>query len=261
MKRNRTFRLLATMLAVVLCATALAAPAFASGDDYYASNEDGSSTPPASIDSITISTENVTLLEQDKDTALTPDGNLSLIDDILQSGNYASVEQTGEMANKQFITVQSKNGNYFYLIIDRSGDTENVYFLNMVDEADLLALMEDSQTATTPIVCTCTDKCVAGAVDTSCPVCKNNMSECTGKDAATNTEPEPDIPEEPADEKKGGAGAFLAVLLILAAGGGAAAYFLVLKPKQGKKVPSDLDDFDLEDEEEYLNDDEGIEDE
>ena len=56
-------------------------------------------------------------------------------------------------------------------------------------------------------------------------------------------------------EKKGGAGAIVAVVLILAAGGGAAFYFLVLKPKQGKKVPSDLDDFDLEDEE-YLTEDE-----
>ena len=46
------------------------------------------------------------------------------------------------------------------------------------------------------------------------------------------------------------------MLLILAAGGGAAVYFLVLKPKQGKKVPADLDDFDLEDEEEYLTEDE-----
>ena len=36
----------------------------------------------------------------------------------------------------------------------------------------------------------------------------------------------------------------------------AAVYFLVLKPKQGKKVPADLDDFDLEDEEEYLTADE-----
>ena len=41
-----------------------------------------------------------------------------------------------------------------------------------------------------------------------------------------------------------------------AAGGGAAAYFLVVKPKQGKKAPSALDDLDLEDEEEYLNEDE-----
>ena len=59
--------------------------------------------------------------------------------------------------------------------------------------------------------------------------------------------------------KKSNAGAILAVLLILAAGGGAAVYFLVLKPKQGKKVPAVLDDFDLEDEEEYLTEDEETE--
>lgn len=182
--------------------------------------------------------------------ALTPDGNLTLIDDI----------GSATAAGKQFITVETKSGNVFYLIIDRDDKgEETVHFLNQVDEADLLALMEDGETAAanTAIVCTCTDKCVPGAVDTSCPVCKNNMSECTGKEAVADTEPEPDVPEESVDEKKSGAGALLAVLLILAAGGGAAAYFLVMKPKKGKKVPSDLDDFDLEDEEEYLSEDEG----
>ncbi len=176
--------------------------------------------------------------------ALSPDGNLSLIDDI------GSATASG----KQFITVESKNGNVFYLIIDRDDEgEETVHFLNQVDEADLMALTEDGEAAKTPIVCSCTDKCQAGAVNTSCKLCMTNMSECVGKEA----EPvEPSEPEKPAAEKKGGASIIVVVLLILAAGGGAAFYFFVLKPKQSKKVPSDLDDFDLEDEEEYLTEDE-----
>ena len=81
-----------------------------------------------------------------------------------------------------------------------------------------------------------------------------NMSECVGEEPDPVS---PDEPEEPVEEKKGGAGAIVAVVLILAAGGGAAFYFLVLKPKQGGKIPSDLENFDLEDEEEYLTEDEG----
>lgn len=176
--------------------------------------------------------------------ALTPDGNLSLVDDIGSS----------TQAGKQFITLTTKAGNVFYLIIDRDDDgEETVHFLNQVDEAGLMALTEDSEAAKTPIVCSCTDKCQVGAVNTSCEVCMTNMSECVGKEPEPVT---PDEPEEPVADKRGGAGAIVAVVLILAAGGGATFYFFVLKPKQGKKVPSDLDDFDLEDEEEYFTEDE-----
>ena len=54
---------------------------------------------------------------------------------------------TGAAASdKEFITVVSKSGNYFFIIIDRSGSGENqVYFLNKVDEADLLSLLSEKE--------------------------------------------------------------------------------------------------------------------
>lgn len=177
--------------------------------------------------------------------ALTPDGNLTLLDDI-----GSSIK-----SGKQFVTMETKGGNIFYLIIDRDDKgAETVHFLNQVDEADLMNILADGKAEEKPIVCTCIEKCAAGSVNISCPICKNTMSECTGR--VPVTEPSPTIPEE--TEEKGGAGAaFIALLVILLAGGGAV-YFLVLKPKREQKIPSDLDDLDLEDEEEYLDDDEEI---
>ena len=168
--------------------------------------------------------------------ALTPDGNLSLIDDMGSSTR----------SGKQFITVETKNGNVFYLIIDRDdGGEETVHFLNQVDEADLLTLMGDDAPATeTPAVCNCTEKCVAGAVNTNCPVCKNNLSECIGKEAAAEPEPEPEQLE-----KKSSGGLLVVVLLLVLAGGGVFAYVKFIKPKQGVKVSADPEDYDFEDEE------------
>ena len=174
--------------------------------------------------------------------ALTPDGNLSLIDDIGSSTR----------SGKQFITVETKNGNMFYLIIDRDDEgEETVHFLNQVDEADLLTLMgDDAPVAETPAVCNCKEKCAAGAVNTNCPVCKNNLSECSGKEAVAEPEPGPEQPE-----KKSSGGLMVIVLLLALAGGGAFAYVKFIKPKQGMKVSADPDDYDFEDEE-MVNEDE-----
>ena len=174
--------------------------------------------------------------------ALTPDGNLSLIDDIGSSTR----------SGKQFITVETKNGNVFYIIIDRDDEgEETVHFLNQVDEADLLTLMgDDAPAAETPAVCNCKEKCAAGAVNTNCPVCKNNLSECSGKEPVTEPEPEPEQPE-----KKSSGGLLVIVLLLALAGGGVFAYVKFIKPKQGVKVSADPDDYDFEDEE-MVNEDE-----
>ena len=175
--------------------------------------------------------------ESSSGTALTPEGNMSLTDDI---GSATSDE-------KQFITVTTRNGNYFYLIIDRADEGENtVHFLNQVDEADLLALIEDG--TVTPAVCSCTDKCKAGAVNTSCQLCAVDMTECVGKEAPLEPDPEPvtepDPEPEPEPEKDSKNGILVVVLVVALAGGGAVYFLKFKKNKPDTKGSADLDDYD-----------------
>ena len=292
MKKNKT-RYFAMLLAVLSCFMAFSVSAYASDGISYQSNENGVTTTPGPIDEITISTENVPdpsgdggepgitwdvnaeeiddflsgFLSLIGGTPLTPTGNMTLVDDILQDESYV-VQDKKVLKDKQFITVQTRSGNYFYIIIDRSGDTENVYFLNMVDEADLLALMDDGKQETTP-VCTCKDHCEAGAVNTNCPVCKTNMSECMGKEAE---KPAADKEEKPADketekptettEKKSSGNLLIIVLLLALAGGGALWWFKFRKKQPDNKGGSDLDDYDFgDDEDEYEIEEETADDE
>ena len=181
--------------------------------------------------------------------AFTPDGNLTLIDDFLQI-EIPGDEET-EQVEKQFITVQSKNGNTFYIVIDRNGETENVYFLNLVDEADLMALMESEDGETAAPTCSCTDKCVVGAINTNCEICRTNMSECTGKEPVVDPEPTEPV-EEPTEEPKSTNFMPIIVVLILGAGGFAVYWFKFRKPKTKTSGSSDLDDYDFgEDDEDY----------
>ena len=276
-KRKRIVR----MAAAVLCMVLLSVSALAA-DGYYASEEYGNDLPGEPITSMTVDTEDVSLegilgagepqIEWNIDSAevssmsgylrerLTPDGNLSLIDDIYRIESYDSDESV--LKDKQFITVETKDGHIFYLIIDRAGDTENVYFLNKVDDADLLALLNDGKESETVPVCTCTDKCQPGEVDTDCPVCKNNMTECQGKEKQTTkvslwpTEPvtEASKPTEPQKDSRSSIGLLLLLLLLLAGGGFAVYWFKFREKKPDAKGSTDLDNYDFGDE-----DDEEIE--
>lgn len=232
MKNKKIIRLFTAALAVALCATAFAVPAFAGGGEgepYYTETAEPEVTEEPQ--------EETTGGMEPEGQPLTPEGNATLVDDFY--------------GDKQFITVTTKAGNYFYILIDRANeDAETaVHFLNQVDEADLMALMEDGEAQETPAVCTCTEKCQAGAVNTSCEVCAVNMAECAG------AEPEPE--PEPEEEKSGGMGALALVLvLVVLGGGGAFAYIKFIRPKQASKASADPDDYDFADEEEYINEDE-----
>ena len=168
--------------------------------------------------------------EPEETVPLTPEGNATLVDDF--------------GGNKQLITVTTKAGNYFYILIDRDDEGENtVHFLNQVDDADLFTLLEDGESteAQPPAVCTCTEKCETGKINTSCPVCSTNMTACSGKE----TEPE-EVTEQP-QEKSNTGGLVLFLVVALLGGGGAFYYFKFMKPKQSVKGGTDLEDFDFED--------------
>ena len=117
----------ALLVSAVLC-IGMAAPAFA---------YEGDTTPVEEpvLPEIVEEEDAVTITDEETG-ALTPEGNLTLVDDY--HTNYS------DGSGQQFITMVSKSGATFYLVIDRNAKgQQTVHFMNLVDEADLLALMEE----------------------------------------------------------------------------------------------------------------------
>ena len=119
-------KLSALLVSVALCA-GMAAPAFAF------EGEAASVEQPILPEVVE---EDVVTITDETSGALTPEGNLTLVDDY--HTNYS------DGSGQQFITLVSKSGNTFYLVIDRNAKgQQTVHFMNLVDESDLLALMEE----------------------------------------------------------------------------------------------------------------------
>ena len=115
----------ALLLSAVLC-IGMAAPAFAFEGE----------AAPVEQPILPEVVEDVVTVTDETSGALTPEGNLTLVDDY--HTNYS------DGSGQQFITLVSKSGNTFYLVIDRNAKgQQTVHFMNLVDEADLLALMEE----------------------------------------------------------------------------------------------------------------------
>ena len=116
----------ALLVSAALCA-GMAAPAFAF---------EGEAAPVEQPVLPEVVEEDVVTVTDETSGALTPEGNLTLVDDYYTDYSDGS--------GQQFITLVSKSGNTFYLVIDRNAKgQQTVHFMNLVDEADLLALMEE----------------------------------------------------------------------------------------------------------------------
>lgn len=253
MKNKNIFRITSVLLISIICVCGLSLNAYASdGGDYYSTEPSEETTTPPVIFIPAESEDNEQTDEPiiiKPENAFTPDGNMTLIDNV----------EGKDEGQKQFIIVQSKNGHYFYIVIDYSAEGENtVHFLNQVDEADLMAILAEEEITLAPAECTCTDKCAVGDIDTTCPVCIASMTDCAGAEATTPDETNPPADDEQPAPSGLNTGAIIGIVAILAlAGGGIFYYFKVLKPKQQKnKQPqgaelSELEYDEYDEDEEY----------
>ena len=209
------------LLVMLLCLSILSVPAYAKTDVSKAITASSDSIEEAVVPTVEhAASEPVKETEPEAAVPLTPEGNLTIVDDL-----------EGEQAeDKQFITVKTKAGNTFYLIIDRAGKENNVYFLNLVDEADLRALMEED----------------------------GNLEPLPGEGAVpTVPEPEPEPTPEPETEVEEPEPAesmnptpIILVILILLGGGGLW-YFKLRKPKSSFKGSTNLDEYSFDDDDDY----------
>ena len=204
----------ALVLSVALCA-GMAAPAFAF---------EGEAAPVEQPVLPEVVEEGVVTVTDETSGALTPEGNLTLVDDY--HTNYS------DGSGQQFITLVSKSGATFYLVIDRNAKgQQTVHFMNLVDEADLLALMEeDAADAYTA------EKEAAAQAEQDRVKAEEEV-----KKAAEEAEKAADAPKENKVTKYAATFLGAIALIALAAGGG---FYVFAKQKQKKQAEKEALDPD-----------------
>ena len=204
----------ALVLSVALCA-GMAAPAFAF---------EGEAAPVEQPVLEEVVEEDVVTVTDETSGALTPEGNLTLVDD------YHTDYSDG--SGQQFITLVSKSGATFYLVIDRNAKgQQTVHFMNLVDEADLLALMEeDAADAYTA------EKEAAAQAEQD-----RLKAEEEAKKAAEEAASGEEQPKENKVTKIASGFLGVVVLIALAAGGGFYAFTKQKQKKQAEKEALDPD--------------------
>ena len=202
------------LVSAVLCA-GMAAPAFAF---------EGEAAPVEQPVLEEVVEENVVTVTDETSGALTPEGNLTLVDD------YHTDYSDG--SGQQFITLVSKSGATFYLVIDRNAKgQQTVHFMNLVDEADLLALMEeDAADAYTA------EKEAAAQAEQD-----RLKAEEEAKKAAEEAASGEEQPKENKVTKIASGFLGVVVLIALAAGGGFYAFTKQKQKKQAEKEALDPD--------------------
>ena len=205
----------ALLLSAVLC-IGMAAPAFA---------YEGDTTPVEQPVLPEVVEEDTVTITDEESGALTPEGNLTLVDDY--HTNYS------DGSGQQFITLVSKSGATFYLVIDRNAKgQQTVHFMNLVDEADLLALMEEEDAEAYNA-----EKEAVKQAELDKLKAEEEAKKAAEEAAASGTE----TPKENKVTKIASGFLGVVVLIALAAGGGFYAFAKQKQKKQAEKEALDPD--------------------
>ena len=208
-------KLSALLVSAALCA-GMAAPAFAFEGE----------AAPVEQPVLPEVVEDVVTITDETSGALTPEGNLTLVDD------YHTDYSDG--SGQQFITLVSKSGATFYLVIDRNAKgQQTVHFMNLVDEADLLSLMEDEDAADAYTA----EKEAAAQAEQDRLKAEEEAKKAAEEAAASGTEQ----PKENKVTKIASGFLGVVVLIALAAGG---IFYAFAKQKQKKRAEKEALDPD-----------------
>lgn len=234
--RIKKYLMVITMVVGMLFSAAMPALAYTGGAEQTETDTSNVGTVTDNTSVETEDTEDTAVTEEPSDTEESKDeGSQGRMQGTPFSvtGNGKLVDDKADDESKQFLTIQTKNGNTFFMVLDRSNNTENVYMLSMIDENDLAEFIgetkEEPEQEQPSVIIPETEK-------PSAP-----------EEPETETEPE---------EKKSGmnTGALLAVIVLLAGGIGGCYYFKVLKPRQGEDE-MDGEDLEFYDGGAYINED------
>ena len=175
-------------------------------------------------------------------------------------------EESGEKekseTGKEFYTIQTASEKVFYLIIDRDGEEEMVYFLTEVTENDLLNVTADNS-ETLPKN--------SAALESAIPVTEGALPNNNGEqekeeetaeelteDGEEETTEEPEPEPEKTGENPMTTYIILGIVAVAAIGGGY--YFKVVRKKKEEFLDEDDDEEDEEEEYEDDEENEGSED-
>ena len=217
------------MLAVLLLSASMILATGTTAFAYVDENAEATQTEAAETEKAeteeTVIEENTT----EEEAPFSVPGNGQVQDDITNS------------KNKEFLTITTKNNNTFYLVIDRSATTDNVYMLSQIDENDLKEFLEEDQTA-------------SSVVDVTPDIV---IDENTNTDQNNQTETE--VPEK--EESSSNLGALIAIFAAAVLGVGGYGYMKFIKPKkdeddgdeEGIEMIGESDEFEDEESEDFDN--------